>query len=129
MDYVTPEDNYLVVLPEGKAVTFKDLEGCHAYINRYYEERIEKNGIENIYANYDMYEEKARDDIARVIGAEEGEAKIYELESVIEQIRITSVFVDEADEVINKLMERHCEIDISDYGIDNALLYSEQIIY
>lgn len=129
MDYLTPEDNYLVVLPNGMAITFKDIEGCHAYINRYYEEKIKLNGIENIYANYDMYEEKSREDIARVIGAEEGEAKIYELESVIEQIRKSSVFVDESDDIINKLMSNKCKIDISDYGIDSALLNSEQVIY
>ncbi|MEG1002225.1 hypothetical protein [Clostridium sp.] len=129
MDYITPKDNYLIVFPDGEAVTFFDVEGCYAYRNRYYEERIKLNSEKNIYANYDMYEEKAREDIARVIGAEEGEAKIYDLDSVIEEIQKSGAFDDEKEEIISKLMGENSKIQISDYGLDNVLLEARSTIW
>lgn len=128
MEYLNPEDNYLVVFPDGRGVTFKDLEGCHSYINRYYEERIRLHAMEEVYENYDLTKEDARHRISTIIGAEEGDSKIYFLEDVFEAIQNSGAFLEEQEEVIGKLMGRNSKIDITDYGLDKILLNVTDII-
>lgn len=128
MEYLTPVDNYLVVLPSLKGVTFIDIESCHGYINRYYEEKLALKGMENTYADYDMYEEKAREDIMRVVGVEEGEAKIYDLENFIEVVQSSSLFQEEKEEIIRKVIERNSKIDIGKYDLESILLDTKRVI-
>ena len=100
MEYITPEDNYLVVFPDGRGVTFKDIEGSDAYINRYYEERIRLHAIESIYEDYDLSKEDSRERISTILGAEEGDPKIYYLDDVFEAIQNSGAFIEEQEEIM-----------------------------
>ncbi len=128
MEYITPEDNYLVVFPDGRGVTFKDIEGCSAYINRYYEERVRLHAMEEVYENYDLTKEDARDRISTIIGAEEGEPKIYYLDDVFEAIQNSGAFLEEQQEVISNLLYRNSKINTTHYGLDKILINVNDII-
>lgn len=128
MEYITPEDNYLVVFPDGRGVTFKDIEGCSAYINRYYEERVRIHAMEEVYENYDLTKEDARDRISTIIGAEEGEPKIYYLDDVFEAIQNSGAFLEEQQEVISNLLGRNSKINTTHYGLDKILINVNNII-
>lgn len=128
MEYITPEDNYLVVFPDGRGVTFKDIEGCSAYINRYYEERVRLHAMEEVYENYDLTKEDARDRISTIIGAEEGEPKIYYLDDVFEAIQNSGAFLEEQQEVISNLLSRNSKINTTHYGLDKILINVNDII-
>ncbi|GAA0070084.1 hypothetical protein UT300003_16070 [Clostridium sardiniense] len=127
MEYLTPEDNYLVVLPGGKAITFKDIEECDAYINRYYEKRVSLHTNE-IYENYDLTQQDARDIIGTILGAEEGDAKVYYLDDVFEAIQNSGAFIEEQQEVISKLLGRNSRIDTTHFGLDEMLVNIPDII-
>lgn len=128
MEYLTPEDNYLVVFPDGRGVTFKDIEGSDAYINRYYEERIRLHAIESIYEDYDLSKEDARDRISTILGAEEGDPKIYYLDDVFEAIQNSGAFIDEQEEIIGHLLGRNSKINTTHYGLDKILVNLQDII-
>lgn len=128
MEYITPEDSYLVVFPDGRGVTFKDIEGCSAYINRYYEERVRLHAMEEVYENYDLTKEDARDRISTIIGAEEGEPKIYYLDDVFEAIQNSGAFLEEQQEVISNLLGRNSKINTTHYGLDKILINVNDII-
>lgn len=128
MEYLTPEDNYLVVFPDGRGVTFKDIEGCDAYINRYYEERVRLHATEGIYEDYDLTKEDARDRISAIIGAEEGDPKVYYLDDVFEAIQNSGAFIEEQEEVISKMLGTNSRINTTHYGLDKILINVTDII-
>lgn len=128
MEYLTPEDNYLVVFPDGRGVTFKDIEGSDAYINRYYEERIRLHAMESIYEDYDLSKEDARDRISTILGAEEGDPKIYYLDDVFYAIQNSGAFIEEQEEIIGHLLGRNSKINTTHYGLDKILVNVQDII-
>lgn len=128
MEYITPEDNYLVVFPDGRGVTFKDIEGSDTYINRYYEERIRLHAIESIYEDYDLSKEDSRERISTILGAEEGDPKIYYLDDVFEAIQNSGAFIEEQEEIIGHLLNRNSKINITHYGLDKILVNVQDII-
>lgn len=123
MNYIVPKNNYLVVLPNGLGVGFVDLEEAQAYVNMYCEERVVKEGLSDTYASYDMYEEKSREDIAQVIGCEEGEAIIYNIDDIIEKVQtMDEAFQEEKEEIIGKLISEECTIDTYSLGLESVLV-------
>lgn len=122
MDYIVPKNNYLAVLSNGKGRGFVDYEEAKAYINRYFMENLVREGRKNIYANYDMYEEKSTEDIAFVLGAENDGVSIYMIEDIIEYIRNMEIAtIDEKEEIISKLLNKECNIDIYTAGLKSIL--------
>lgn len=122
MDYILSENNYLAVLSNGKARGFVDYEEAKAYINIYFMENLNNEGKKNIYANYDMYEEKSTEDIAFVLGAENDGVNIYVIEDIIEYIRnMEVVTIDEKEEIISKLLNKECNLDIYSAGLKSIL--------
>ncbi|MCR6515701.1 hypothetical protein M4I33_12560 [Clostridium sp. LY3-2] len=122
MEYIVPKNNYLAVLSSGKGKGFVDYEEAKAYINRYFMENLNRQGRKNIYANYDMYEEKSTEDIAFVLGAENDGVSIYMIEDIIDYIRDMEIAtIDEKEEIISKLLNEECNIDIYTAGIKSIL--------
>ncbi|WP_194189705.1 hypothetical protein [Clostridium chrysemydis] len=122
MDYVVSENNYLAVLSNGKARGFVEYEEAKAYINRYFMENLNSQGKKNIYADYDMYEEKSTEDIAFVLGAENDEVSIYMIEDIIDYIREMEIAtIDEKEEIISKLLSKECNVDIYAAGLKSIL--------
>lgn len=78
--------------------------------------------------HYLIYIKKDQEDLNRIYGVNEGECRIYDLESVLEAIRNSSYFQDEKDELISKLLKEEITLNIYDYGIDN-ILEDSKIMY
>lgn len=113
--------NYLLVLPNYRAIGFKELEGAQAALNMYHEGRIDVNNEKNIYSQYDMFEEKSREDLSFIIGAEEGEGKIYDIDELVENLRNAEILDEEKNEIITELINEKINFDIGQYGIENIL--------
>ncbi|MGL5415740.1 MAG: hypothetical protein ACRDAU_08790 [Clostridium sp.] len=113
--------DYLLVLPNGRAIGFLELEGAKAALNMYHEGRINMSKDKEVYSIYDMFEEKSREDLSYIIGAEEGEGKIYDVESLIENIQRGELLDEEKEEIIRLLLAEGVNFDISDYGIEDLL--------
>lgn len=94
--------NYLLVLPNDTAIGFEDLDQAKWRLNSYHEERIKVKDNEELYSSVDMFEEKSREDLSILIGAEEGEGKIYSIESLLENIRESDLFEEEKEEIIGR---------------------------
>lgn len=114
--------NYLLVLPDYRAIGFSELKDADRVLHIYFEDRIDIKSEQNIYSQYDMYEEKSRDDISYVIGAEEGWGKIYDIDDLIENIQESDMFQDEKEDIIRELLKNNINFDISKYEIENILV-------
>ncbi|MGL4873955.1 MAG: hypothetical protein ACRC30_04820 [Clostridium sp.] len=119
--------DYLLVLPNGRAIGFLEVEGAKAALNMYHEGRINIKKDEEIYSVYDMFEEKSREDLSYIIGVEEGEGKVYSIQSLIENVQRSELLDEEKDELIGLLLEDKINFDISDFGVENLL--SETNVY
>ncbi|WP_297632450.1 hypothetical protein [uncultured Clostridium sp.] len=119
--------NYLLVLPNYRAIGFKEVEGAQDALNMYHEGRIDKNNEKSIYSEYDMFEEKSREDLSIIIGAEEGEGQIYDIDEIVEGVRNSEMLEEEKEEIIGQLISEKINFDIGQYGIENIL--SEMITY
>lgn len=102
-----PYNEYLVVMPTGNCKGFNDIEGVKAYINMYYELRLDdvfhKDGYNDAT---EIGGDEYRYNVFTQLGAEEGaKCEIYKTASFIEEINKELVFEDEKEEIISKLCE------------------------
>ena len=114
--------NYLLVLPNYRAIGFSEYKDADTALHLYFEDRIDIKSEQNTYSQYDMYEEKSREDISYVIGAEEGEGKIYDIDNLMENIQESDMFQDEKEDIIRELLKSNIDFDISKYEIENILV-------
>lgn len=127
--YEAPENNYILVMPDGKVVGFEDIDIAKAYVNRYYQEKLDVYSNKVDFSDFDITDEKVNETISRVVGVDEGICTIYNLEDLINSIQNSSIFEDEKNELIFKLRERRIDLNINDYQVDNILANVDEIIY
>ena len=77
--YEAPENNYILVMPDGRVVGFEESDMAQAYMNRYYQEQISTYCEKADYSEYDMTEWKSTESICTALGAYEGVCTLYKL--------------------------------------------------
>lgn len=128
MDYVTPANNYAVVLPDGELVGFEESEMAQGYINNYYREKIKKLHNKAEYKDLEINEETSWQEMYTRLGVDEGECKIYKIDDVIETIRESAILEEEKEELIKRIMDEHIDLNINDFGVDDIFLETENYI-
>lgn len=126
-------NDYLLLMPSGNCKGFNDLESTKAYINIYYERKIDERKIDESL-HEDGYNdateiggEKPRKNICTQLGVKEGKCQVYKTEDFIEKLREELVFDEEKEEVISKLSESKINFNIYDYGLDEILANIEEL--
>lgn len=129
METILPYHNYIVVTPKGDIEGFQQVEDANAYILGYFVEKIDDIGNNSDYVYVDNTTEQLENavNISRELGVYEGECRIYDLESLIENIRNSGIFDDEKEEIISKLMEEEIGLNIHDYQMDEFLINTKQM--
>lgn len=123
MEYITALNNYVLLMPSGELRGFQDLESARGTIYQYDLETILGNTHGGREYEYDMFTEI--NDIGITAGVLEGECQIFVLEDFIEKIRESSMFQDEKDEIISKLLKEDINLNIYDYDLFSLLNDSE----
>ena len=118
---------YVLVMPSKKIILVEDIEFAKAYVNRYYENRIDICKKNKDYEEHDLSDDETREEIFRTIGNEEGEPLLYETDSLIEAVRESDFFADEQEEIITKLLLGDTDIDTDKYSLDMILVNIEPI--
>lgn len=130
MDY-EPYNEYFIMMPSGNCKGFNDIEGAKAYINNYYEMRLDdvfhKDGYNDAT---EIGGDEYRYNVFTQLGAEEGaKCEIYKTEEFIEAINRNLVFEEEKEEVISKLCEAKINLNIFDYSLDEVLSDIQEVEY
>ena len=121
-------NDYLLVMPSGNCKGFNDLESAKAYINIYYERKIDESLHEDGYNDAtEIGGEKPRKNICTQLGVKEGKCEVYKTEDFIGKLRDELVFEEEKEEVISKLSEAKIDLNIYDYGLDEILAKIEEL--
>jgi hypothetical protein len=121
-------NDYLLVMPSGNCKGFNDLESAKAYINIYYERKIDESLHEDGYNDAtEIGGEKPRKNICTQLGVKEGKCEVYKTEDFIGKLRDELVFEEEKEEVISKLSEAKIDLNIYDYGLDEILAKVEEL--
>lgn len=121
MDSV-PSNEYLLVMPDGECKGFNDLREAKAYINVYYERKIDEDVDEHGYNDAtDIGGGDARQNVCTQLGVEEGKCKVYDMDEFIKKLEEELVFDNEKKEVISKLMEEDLDINVYNYNLDLIL--------
>ena len=119
MNYITPVNNYLVLMPSGDIRGFKEVDEARGTIYEYYFKKAlgcVHSGGESYYDIYGNY-----NDVGIISGVEEGECQIYDLEGFMDKIRNSGMFQDEIDELILKLLQENIKLNVYEYGIYDLL--------
>ena len=127
--YEAPVNNYILVMPDGRAIGFEESDMAQAYINRYYQEKIAFYCDKVDFSELDMTEWKSTGSICSVMGATEGVCILYRLDEFIASIQKSSIFEDEKNELIAKLRGEKIYLNINDYQIDDILANVDGVIY
>ena len=115
-------NEYLLVMPDGDAKGFNDLESAKAYINRYYLNIVSHDREEDDYNDVtELDEEKATRNVCTNLGVEEGKCEVYKLNDFIDKINEQVVFDYEKEEIISKLCEKHIDLNVYNYNLDLIL--------
>ena len=127
MDSV-PCNEYLLVMPNGDCKGFNDLKEAKAYINIYYERKIDEDVDEHGYNDAtDIGGGDARQNICTQLGVEEGKCEVYNMDEFIKYLEEELVFDNEKNEIISKLMEDDLDINLYNYNLDMVLADIEAI--
>ena len=123
-----PYNEYLLVMPSGKCKGFNDLDLAKAYINLYYERKIDSDLSEDDYNDAtEMGAEEPRRNICTQLGVAEGKCEVYSIDDFIEKIREKLVFEQEKEELIAKLVQEKIDLNVYDYSLDEILADVEVI--
>lgn len=125
MEYVTAFNNYIVEEPSGDIRGFVELSDARSYISSMYLNRI-LYSERGKYSVFDMTQERDMEDYGLIAGVNQGECKIFDLDDFLEKIRNSSIFQDEKDELISKLLEEEIKLNVIDYTIDDILIDVEE---
>ena len=117
-----PCNEYLLVMPNGDCKGFNDLKEAKAYINIYYERKIDEDVDEHGYNDFtDIGGGDARQNICTQLGVEEGRCEVYNMDEFVKKLENELVFDNEKNEIISKLMEEHLDINLYNYNLDMIL--------
>lgn len=123
-----PYNEYLLVMPDGDIKGFNDLETTKAYINVYYEKRIDNDMKEDDYNDItEIGGGDERENICINMGVREGKCEVYKTSDFIDSLEKKLVFNSEKEEVIDKLVQKHINLNINDYNLDAFLTNIESI--
>lgn len=123
-----PSNEYLLVMPNGDCVGFNDLKEAKAYINIYYERKIDEDIDEHDYNDAtEIGGGDSRQNICTQLGVEEGKCEVYNMEEFINKLEEELVFDNEKDEIISKLMEEDLDINVYKYNLDMILADTDVI--
>ena len=124
---IAAENSYILVMPDKNIIPAEDFEYAKAYVNTYYERKIEECKCSKEYQEYDFNEEETREEIFRTMGNDEGEPMLYDTDKVIEAVRESDFFEEEQEEIIKKLLSYDIELDTDKYGLDTVLASIEPV--
>lgn len=124
---IAAENSYILVMPNKNVIPIEDIEYARAYVNRYYERKIEECKCSKEYEEHDLSNEKVREEVFRTMGNDEGEPMLYETDKVIEAVRESDFFEDEQEEIIAKLLVYDVELDAEKYSLDAILANIEPV--
>ena len=119
MEYITPVNNYVVLMPSGELVGFVEVDKARGYIyNYYYNEMLDEvepygDGLFDVYTQIN--------DVGIINGVEDGECQIYKLDSFIENIQQSGLLQEEKDDIIAKLLKSEINLNIYEYEIYDIL--------
>lgn len=123
-----PYNEYLLVMPSGNCKGFNDLNLAKAYINIYYERKIDSDLNEDDYNDAtERGAEEPRRNICTQLGVLEGKCEVYNIDEFIEKLKEELVFDQEKEEIISKLIEKEIELNIYEYGLDEILVDVQSI--
>ena len=123
-----PYNEYLLVMPSGTCKGFNDLNLAKAYINLYYERKIDSDLSEDGYNDAtEIGAEEPRRNIFTQLGVAEGKCEVYSIKSFIEKIEENLIFEQEKEEIISKLIQEKININIYEYSLDEILADVEVI--
>lgn len=125
-----PYNEYLLVMPSGNCKGFNDIEGVKAYINNYYERRLDNVFHKDGYNDAtEMGGDECRLNVFTQLGVEEGKCEIYKIDTIIEIINKEFTFEEEKEEIISKLSEAQMNFNIYHYGLDGLLAHIQEVEY
>lgn len=128
--YDEPYNEYLLVMPSGNCKGFNDLEGVKAYINNYYEWKLDdvfhKDGYNDAT---EIGGDEARLNVFTQLGVEEGKCEIYSTKEFIDILKNELIFEEDKEEIISKLSEAKIDFNVYDYGLDELLAHIQEIEY
>ncbi|MGL4449972.1 MAG: hypothetical protein ACRCTZ_02130 [Sarcina sp.] len=124
---IAAENSYILVMPNKNVIPVEDIEYARAYVNRYYERKIEECKGAKEYEEYDLTDEDVREEIFRKVGNDEGEPMLYDTDKVIEAVRESDFFEEEQEEIIEKLLSYNVELDVEKYSLDTVLAEVEPV--
>lgn len=114
-----PNNEYLLIMPDGDCKGFNDLESAKAYVNIYYERLIDENIDEDDYNDAtEIGSGDTRIKICTELGVEDGKCELYNTEEVIDKIDEQLVFDAEKNEIIEKLCDAEINFNIYDNNLD-----------
>ena len=123
-----PYNEYLLVMPNGNCKGFNDIEGVKAYINNYYERRLDdvfhKDGYNDAT---ETGGDECRLNVFTQLGVEEGKCEIYKTEEFINMINEEMTFEEDRAEIVSKLSK--IDFNIYDYGLDELLAHIQEVEY
>lgn len=114
-----PENEYLLIMPDGDCRGFNDLESAKSYVNIYYERLIDENISDDDYNDAtEIGSGDNRIKICTELGVEEGKCELYNMEDIIDKIKEEVIFDEEKKEIIEKLCMSDIEFNIYDNNLD-----------
>ena len=119
MNYITPVNSYLVLMPSGDIRGFKDVDTARGTIYEYYFKKALSSVHSGGESPYDMYGNY--NDVGIIAGVEEGECQIYNLDDFMDKIRNSDMFQEEKDELISRLLRENIILNVYNYGIYDLL--------
>lgn len=129
MEKLVPFHNYIVVNPNGDIKGFQEVEDANAYIMEDFVEKIDRLGdnTDMVYVDHMTEPLQSAVDISRELGVYEGECRIFDLDSLIENIRNSGIFEDEKEELISKLMAKDINLNVNDYQLDEFIMDTKEM--
>lgn len=114
-----PENEYLLIMPDGDCRGFNDIESAKSYVNIYYERLIDKNIDDDDYNDAtEIGSGDTRIKICTELGVEEGKCELYNTEDIIDKINEELVFDVEKQEIIEKLSKSDIDFNIYENSLD-----------
>lgn len=121
-------NDYLLIMPSGNCKGFNDIEGAKAYINIYYEKRLDDTFHEDGYNDAtEIGGDEARLNVFTQLGVEEGKCEIYRTNDFVEILDKELIFEEDKEEIISKLSEAKIKLNIYEYGLDKILAHIQEV--
>ncbi|MGL4740179.1 MAG: hypothetical protein ACRC41_05155 [Sarcina sp.] len=122
---ITAEYPYIIVMPSLEVIAVEDIEYAKAYINKYYDMKIQEIKEDEKYETEDLNDEEIREEIFMFLGNTEGQPIVYDTDSVIEAVRESILFEEEKEEIITSLLNGN--INFNADILDEILIEVEPI--